>query len=386
MQVLNSFDEQPTVKSTLPLIDSNHQETGISRLRGVFFNKLTNLVLAPVAAGVNHDLPDPIVFSPHADSRRYGTTHFGIMISDLPAPHYFLACASMLGCPSMRAFDIDCAVTSQDGPRNTVVLSHGTAAATQRAFTHYSLKRDIVCKDDGSLLRFGEDMEISGSYPDFRLKSQREDFAVDLNLTATGEITWFAKGAVYEHLSLLTRYNGTLSHAGKTMQVSGLCTYEYARGSTPYLFSNRLLPFKLKYPWDVFNYQVINLDANTQLLFAHCAGLGQSVLTSAYLRIAGQTAYRIAGDVHFQVHDLQSDPGVAPDGSTTQLPNNFSWTVRAADGQSLFEINAEVDTPMLFGLGMGFIGGYNWTGTREGVPIKGRGYLEYIDQRRFGND
>ena len=384
MTAHTTLDEQKAAKSTLPLIDSRHQETGLSGLRGGFFDKLTNLILAPVDAGIDHGLPDPVVFSPHADSKRYGTTHFGIMISDLPAPHYFLACAAMLGCPSMRTFDIDSAVSPEDGPRNTVVLSHGTAAATERAFTHYSLKRDMTQKADGSLIQFGEDLEISGLYPHYRLKSQREDFAVDLALTATGEITWFAKGAAYEHLSLLTRYEGTITQAGKTTEVSGLCTYEYARGSTPYLASNRLLPFKLKYPWDVFNYQVINLDADTQLLFAHCAGLGQSVLTSAYLRVAGKSAYRIDADVHFKVHDLQPEPGVAPDGSITLLPKHFSWEVQAADGSSLFEINAEVDTPMLFGLGMGYIGGYRWTGRRDGAPIEGRGYLEYVDQRTVG--
>lgn len=381
MSQSSTLDTQIAAKSRLPLVDSQRKETGLSAVRSRLFGESLSQIIRPVPAGVDHGLPDPVIFRPYADAKRYGTTHYGIMISDLPAPHYFLACASMLGCPSIRAFDVDAAIVPEDGPRNTVILTHGTAAATEGAFTRYSLRDDMTLEDDGSLLRFGDDLEISGLYPNYRLKSQREGFAVDLALTATGEITWFAKGPAYDHMGLMTRYEGTITHQGEATEVSGLCTYEYARGTTPYAFYNRLLPGAVKIAWDVFSYQVINLDADTQLLLAHCAGLGHNALTSAYIREAGKAAWRIDGDVHFKVNSLQSEPGIDPAGNVTLLPERFTWQVRDPDGNSLFEINAEADTPMVFGLGMGYVGGFRWQGTRDEQPIEGRGYWEYVDQR-----
>lgn len=382
MPKILTLDEQMAAKATLPLIDSQRRETGLRGLRSRLFGESIGLVIKPVPAGLDHGLPNPALFHPYPNSKRYGTTHYGIMISDLPAPHYFLACASMLGSPSIRAFDVDAAVHGKDGPRNTVILSHGTAAAAEGAFSRYSLRDDMTIKDDGSLLRFGDDLEISGLYPHYRLKSQRDGFSVDLALTATGEITWFAKGWAYDHLGLMTRYKGTIRHEGKTTEVSGLCTYEYARGITPYSFYNRLMPGGVKIPWDVFSYQVINLDADTQLLLAHCSVLGHNSLTSAYIREAGKAAWRIEGDVHFKVNGLQSTPAIDPAGNVTLLPDSFTWEVLDPNGNRLFEVNADVDTPMVFGLGMGYIGGFRWHGTRDGQPAEGRGYWEYVDQRQ----
>lgn len=367
----------------LPLIDSRHHYPGWRGLRGRVFAELMGWTLGVVKAGDDYGLPESLDFPPYADSRRYGITHYGIMISDLPAPHHFLACASILGASGMRVFDIDFAVDPEDGPRHTSTLVHGTAAAVDGHFTRYSIPKDMQLNDDGSLLRFGENLEISGHYPDYRLQSQRPDFSVDLELTATGEITWFAKSAAYEHLSLLTRYRGTLTCKGETLEVSGLCSYEYARGVSPCVLSNKSLPPALKLPWDTFSYQVINLDADTQLLFAFCRADGHPLLTSAYIREAGCGARRIDGDVHFKVLSLQASPGIAPGGRETALPETFLWAVRDHEGQSLFEIRATVDTPMLFGLGQGFVGGYRWEGSRNGEAARGRGYIEYVDQRNF---
>ncbi|AOK47461.1 hypothetical protein WT60_11850 [Burkholderia sp. MSMB617WGS] len=371
----------PGTTPALPLIDSKHRHRGWRGLRGYLFTKVATQILRPVEPSVQHGLPVPMTFAPDGGARRFGLVHYGIMIPDLPAPHQFMATAIILGSAGMRVFDTDFAAAPGDGPLQTATLVHGTAAAVDRHFTHYSIPRDTEWHADGSLLRLGGDLELSGRYPEFRLKSRRDGFAVDLALTATGDVTWFAKGRFYEHIALVTRYRGTIEHGGTAIDVSGLCTYEYARGTSPYLLYNRFLPKAAKLPWNVFSYQVIDLDADTQLLLAHIQVDGHSALTSAYLRVVGQCAHRLDADVHFRVLSAQARPAVAPDGNEMRLPETFTWRVRDRHGRNLFAIDATVDTPMLFGIGTGYVGGYRWEGERDGRPAGGRGYIEYVDRR-----
>ncbi|MDF3031163.1 MAG: hypothetical protein K0R03_1721 [Moraxellaceae bacterium] len=363
------------------LVDSARVPKGLRGVQARLLGGVMARVFGVVRPGDVHARPEPLRCPPHAGAGPYGVTHYGVMIPDLPAPHHFLACAAILGGTGMRAFDNDAVAQRYGGPRRAATLVHGTAAAVDGHFTHYALPEGMTLKEDGSLLRFGAALELSGRYPAFRVRSERPGFALDLALTATGECTWFAHSAVYQHLSLLTRYHGTLTHEGKVLPVAGLCTYEYARGLSPYAFVNRSLPPRLKLPWDFFSYQVINLDADTQLLFAHCEVMGAAVLTGAYLRRAGGGAERIDGDVRLRVLTTQAAPGVAPDGRETALPRTFRWSVQARSGRRLFEIDATVDTPMLFGIGAGFVGGFRWEGRRDGRPAAGRGYIEYVDRR-----
>lgn len=367
---------------TLPLIDSGHRRRGWRGWRGRLIAKAAMQILRPVEPCVQHGLPAPTTFPPNGGARRFGLVHYGIMIPDLPAPHRFMATAIILGSAGMRVFDADFAAAPGDGPLQTATLVHGTAAAVDRHFTRYSIPRDVESRADGNLLRLGDDLELSGRYPEFRLESRRDGFAVDLTLTATGDVTWFAKGLFYEHIALVTRYRGTIEHGGATTEVAGLCTYEYARGTSPYLLRNRFLPQAAKLPWDVFSYQVIDLDADTQLLLAHVQVDQYPALTSAYLRVIGQRAHRLDADVHFRVTSTQARPAVGPDGHAMWLPETFAWRVRDRRGRTLFAIDATVDTPMLFGIGTGYVGGYRWEGERDGRPASGRGYIEYVDRRR----
>lgn len=380
--------ETPTMNAPLStavppsnLVDSQACPQGLRGLGQAAFSNTLMRLFGVVDSGIDHPMPEPTVFPPYADSMIYGCTHYGIMIPDLPAPHHFLACAAIIGFPGMRAFDIDHAVDPDDGPRHTATLAHGTAAAVDAHFSSYSTTREMELRDDGSLLRFGKDLTISGLYPNYRLQSRREGFEVDLELTATGDITWFCRSPIYSHLALSARYRGRIALDGKPMEVSGLCTYEYARGTSLHLPRNKIIPPKFKLPWTFFTYQTIKLDDQTQLLLTHCRFFDYPALTAAWLVTIGRGSVRLPGEVRFRVLSLQDEPGVAPDGRETRLPRTFEWDIRDPQGRSLFEISATADTPMLFGLGNGFIGGYRWEGTRDGQPATGRGYLEYVDQR-----
>ncbi|HSW13349.1 MAG TPA: DUF6670 family protein [Solimonas sp.] len=360
------------------LPDSGQPPRGLAdRAADVAIRGLRRL-LGEVPPGPPPPLPPQPRFAPHHDSQWFGSSHYGIMIPDLPAPHRFLTCAAVLGMPGLKIADVDHAVGA-DGPRHTAVLVHGTAAATGGAASAWSMKREMQLAPDGSHIGFGQALEFSGAYPDFRLRSRRAGFEVDLELTATGEHTWFALGPAYRHVSLLTRYRGQVVHEGQVQAVSGLCTWEHFRAISAHLGHNRLLPRALKLPCDFFTYQVINLDADTQLLLTHVEAFGRPLVTALYERRAGHGSRRLAGRLRFQVLAAQADAAMAPDGRPMTLPQRFRWVLEGPERR--LDLEAEVDTPMLWGLAAGYVGGYRWAGTRDGRPTGGRGYIEYIDQR-----
>ena len=376
---MNIFDD------AVPIMDSEKEPKGFKGIRGRIVSRLFNKLVGTVKSSDNYALPSPLKFVPHMETKRYSSTHYGIMIPDLPAPHFFMACVANLGGTGTTVFDIDHAFSEKHGPLGSSTLMHGTAEAIDNHFTQYSIPDDITANRDGSNITYdsntGTSLEFRGNYPEYRISSRREDFSVDLTLQATGEITWFAYSKVYKHLSLLTHYEGFITSKGKTTSVKGLCTMEYATSWSPYRLINRPLPDMFKLPFNFFSYQVITLGKDTQICLTHCRVDNCNTLTAAYMREAGKGSFRIDGDVQFQVFSIQDESMIAPDGRKTHVPEYFRWIIPGIPEESVFEINAKIDTPMLYGLGTGWTGGYSWEGIRNGKAINGRGYIEYVDRR-----
>jgi len=364
----------------LALPDSHRPKHGFSdRIAGLAAQAVSSL-LGVVKPGQTIPLPHPPIFSPHYDSLRFGSTHFGITIPDLPEPHCFMAFSAILGMLGVKVMDTDHA-TTRDGPRHTAVVAHGTAAASTKAFSAYSMKTEMKMQADGSSIHFGKDIELSGTYPNFHLRSHRHDLSVNLDLTATGDTSWFAQSFYYEHLSLLVRYNGVIEQHGTAIPVSGLGTWEYWRAASPYLPGNPLLSVDHKRDGDFLTYNVINLDTDSQLLLIYVALMDYPITCMAYIRSAGQGSILLDADVRFQVLTAQSEPATAPDGRQMTLPETFRWTVNGRREHVHFVITGTIDTPMMYGMAAGYAGGFHWTGSQNGAPRTGRGYLSYVDQR-----
>lgn len=379
---MSSAQKTPKIKTikgrSLP--DSHRAKHGLKDyLAKAFANNASKLV------GVvkpDQFIPHPAAdfYQPTNNNLPFNGTHFGIMIADLPQPHYFLSFASILGMPGIKVVDADHFV-KDDGPLHTATLVHGTAAAHQNAFSTYSMKKDMTFVPANNTIQFGKDAEISGTYPDFRLISQRDGFSTDLKLTATDAYSWFAYSPVYQHVSLLVEYEGTITHNGQSTAVSGLGTWEYWKVISLSYPLNKIIPKALKLPIDFFTYQVLTLDQDTQLLLGFVTMLDKPATTFAMLRFTNGQSKHLDTDIRFQVLSAQAEPALGDDGNLMTLPKTFRWTVTSKRGESLFDINATVDTPMLFGLATGYVGGYHWYGTRDDKPFSGRGYIEYIDQR-----
>lgn len=324
----------------------------------------------------------PEMLRPNTHSNRYGWTHYGIFLPGLPAPHKYCNLMTLLGTTGTVMFDNDYLVTGK--PRDTATLLSSTAAGDTHHYRAYSIKEECKIREDGSLVTFGDNLSIRGTYPRYEIEAAYDDFRLDITLECTDTVSWFVRNAVYDHLSLLATCTGTLTQAGATIPVNTLCTFEYARCASPHALVNRVLPEAWKLPADFFTYQIINLDDSTQLLLTDVRSLGQTAFKGMHVRTLDGKAEVYAQDVVFEVLEYQNELAVAPDGRTMRLPKLFSWTVRDA-GETVLDIRCMIDSPWRFGHGRGYVACYHFEGHYRNKAHTGSGYIEYIDCETVGH-
>lgn len=320
---------------------------------------------------------EPSIMVPNVGSKRYGWTHYGVMIPDLPEPHRFFSAMSLIGATGALAFDNDHALV--DHPRRNASVVVGTAASHPAHFGNYSTDRDFLAHADGSLVRFGDDLVFAGRYPEYRLTGRFGGVEADLRLTNTDKVTWFVRNPLYKHLSLLTEYRGHFSTASGRTDVAGLCAFEYGACPSPYQLRSAPLRPAMKAPLDLFVYQIINLGPDDQVLLSHhCIG-GKPFITTALHR-SRHSYGRSLGHTEFRVEEYRATPEDTPYGIPMRLPAVTRFTVRDETGVVL-DVHAELDTSFTYGLGTGFVTGFSHESTWRGEKITGRGYQEYIDRR-----
>ncbi|AOD23639.1 hypothetical protein RBB84_10260 [Rhodococcus sp. D-6] len=107
---------------------------------------------------------------------------------------------------------------------------------------------------------------------------------VALTPTDTDTVSWFFRSPLYKHFGLLTEYEGTFTHQGRSVTADGLCSFEYGAIPSPYLMRSTPLPPAAKAPLDHFVYQIVDLDADTQILLSRYAIGDRPFMTTAILR------------------------------------------------------------------------------------------------------
>lgn len=318
----------------------------------------------------------PELMRPRLDSRRYGFVHYGVFFPSLPEPHRYLNVMTLIGMTGTVILDNDYLV--KGNPRHTATLLTSTAAEGAHHYRAYDTDHECEFAEDGSHLRFGQELTISGQHPEHRVQLRYAEIEFDVTVTATDTVSYFVRNFVYDHLSLLAHYRGTLKYRGQVTEVSGLCTFEYATASIPQMLRSTPLPPALKLPIDFFTYQIINLDETTQLLLTRVTLGGRSAFTGMHVRSTDGTAEIHTEDVHFEVTEHQADVAVAPDGHRMRLPARLSWRVgKGAD--AVLELHGVVDSPWRYGHGKGYVSHYRFSGNFRGQPVTGRGYIEYVD-------
>jgi len=148
-----------------------------------------------------------------------------------------------------------------------------TGSAIQpEAFHRYSIEHECDFAADGSRLRFGDQLSIDGrpngrsGAETIKVAVREADLVADLELHPTNLVTHFVNlPGIYEHWGVLCNVEAAISSVSDSsvaLQHSGLCSYEYARGMD--------LPLPIKF----FTYQILNVDARTQILFIDVRGPG----------------------------------------------------------------------------------------------------------------
>lgn len=303
---------------------------------------------------------------------RSSWVHYGVMVPGLPAPHRTFGVMSVVGTTGVAIFANDQAITTS--ARDTAYLVSATAAMSSATFHTYSIEKECAFADDGSSLRFGDDLLIEGTYPRFDLTRHHPEGDVVLHIEATDKVSHFIdlRGGLYSHWSLLCEYEGTV--AGEA--ASGLCTFEYASGVGMHSIPSPIHP---TLPARFFTYHVLNVDEATQILFTEVHGPGGIVMArSTYVR--GLDDYGSAyPDTHFVVTKYDDISLPTPSGRRMRMPSHFSLGTRDKAGQPLLELEGRPHSDWAYGLGAGFVGSYQYDGTFAGREISGTGYIEYID-------
>lgn len=325
----------------------------------------------------------PELVHPNHTSRRRGWAHYGVMIPDLAAPHRYFDVMSIVGSPGAEVFDNDHLM--RGSPRNTATFVSATAAMGH--FEAYSVRDDCELAEDGSLVRFGDHLTLRNGYPDFRVEASYPavGFTAELAITASPTVTWFTHSAWYDHYSLLCEVEGWVALDGERTPVSTLCTWEYGSSRSIYNVADSPVLARLKLPIDQFTYQIVNLDDRTQLLLGR--NLVRRVAMGPFAQVRsldrpGTRTYEAAMAI-----DPAAEPLETPDGRRMVVPERVRWEVRD-QGRRIGRLEAVVDTPWVYGLGAGFVAGYEIRGelteragqghhTLDGV----RGYIEWSDTR-----
>lgn len=299
--------------------------------------------------------------------RRRSWAHYGVMMPGLPEPHRAFGLMSIIGTPGVRIFANDHLIRTT--PNDTAYLVSATSSMTRDQFRAYSVADECEFAPDGSRLRFGDDLVLTGRHPQFTVRRTHPEVEVRLAIRATDVVTRFVDlPGVYRHVSRLAHAEGEVAGAA----VAGLCTVEYARGVGLHSLLDRRLPIYL--PSSFFTYHVLNVDDETQLLFTFVLGPGRvPVQRAVHVRTRhGATVFRRGH--RWAVHDYST--AMTPDGRSMRLPRRFSWGAAGVG-----EIHGTSPGDWAYGLGAGFVGTYDYEGTFRGRDISGRAYLEYIDCR-----
>ncbi|GAA4395789.1 DUF6670 family protein [Tsukamurella soli] len=313
---------------------------------------------------------DPGILRPHTGSRLWGTTHYGVFVPDLPEPLRYVNTMTLIGAAGAEVFDND-HLAAPDA-RNTATLLTSTALGDHHLYRAYDASTECGFAADGSTLRWGDELEITVELPHVSVRGRYPTFAVDLDLEVTQQVSYFVKTPIYDHLSLLAPYTGTV--AGDA--VRGLGTFEYARIRSPQAISAKPLPEPLKLPVDFFTYQIVDLDERTQMLLTDVRARGRIACRLAHLRVLGGET-EVFQDVTMDVVEY-AEPLVDERGREMRVPARLRW--RVCDGDAtVLTLDGVVDSPLRYGHGRGYVGAYTYTGGFRGRDVSGSAYLEWID-------
>ncbi len=304
---------------------------------------------------------------------RSSWAHYGVMVPNLPEPHRTFGVMSIVGTPGVAIFSNDHAITTS--ATDTAYLVSAAGSMRGEGLHTYSVARDCEFREDGSLVRFGNDLTIEGAYPDFRLRRFHHDVPVELAIRGTDKATYFVDlpGGLYTHWSLLCQYDGAVGG----QPVAGLCTLEYATGVGLHSIP---IPGRRNLPVPFFTYHVLNIDDRTQVLTSKVLGAaGIELINATWVRGLDDYGVELL-DTTFDIDEYEPTPRPTPSGRDMRLPAMVTWSARHR-GSEVISISGRCNGDWVYGLGAGFVGSYDYVGRFHGDAVRGTAYFEFVDLR-----
>lgn len=318
--------------------------------------------------GHRENIADSYRLRPLLRSRRFGWTHYGVMVPNLPEPHRYLSLMVMRGRPGLAAFDVDGPGISV--PREVCTVSVSTAAGS--FYRIGSAGTDFPLSADGSELHFGDEVHVRIDRPhvDVRIATPELAGTVHYDLQPRAA-SWFVRIPGYHHLSLPGHLTGRLTAAGTTVDVEGDGTFEYARcAGTNSLGIARPMP---ALPLDFFTYHVIDIPGFGLALFARVGMSGK--LLGEFLDLRSNSEHPSERTSHVPGF------GGAPVDFSADTGTDGALTGFTIDSPGRINVRGHVDTPLRVGVGHGHIMGYRAEITTADSILHSRGYAEYVDVR-----
>jgi hypothetical protein len=298
---------------------------------------------------------------------RYRTVHYGVMVSGLPAPLRFLDVIAVIGQPRIAIWRAGHLIRTT--PEDTVTLLTATGAPGGARHVGLSLAADCDLADDGRRLRFGDELELTGAFPEYRVRRLDPDTRFDLRLTASRTVSHFARlpGGLYDHWSLLCRYTGSFRLGDEDLAAAGLANLEYARGTD------------IALPLRAFTYQIVSVDDRTQVLFGRVLGpAGSRLQHEVYVRSLDEPSRGYRAGVRSQVLEYEPTARITPDGRQMRLPLRFRWSADGDGRRPLVQVEGRATGDWVYGMAAGYAGSFEWAGTFKGREAGGTGYVEWI--------
>jgi len=293
------------------------------------------------------------------------------MIPRMAEPFKYADIVVTMGLPGFAFFTRPSETIGSPGNTAMQLAASGGFEPLHQAFDIGATCTTNTSPDAPVQLTMGDVLTLEGDHPHWHAQVRLPQGAMELEIACTDEATWFARfPGMYDHVGLAATYRGTVTVDGRVHDVEGPCSFEHAYGR-----SYARMPQERRLPMRFFNYEVLSLDDGRTLLIARTgAGPETFWLVAAWLK-GGNAPARTFPRVEKDFEEMA--PTRAPDGTVMSVPT--VWTTRIAGPAGEGTLRMRVDTPLTYGLGLGYVAGYRFEGTLLGQSISGRGYLEYVD-------
>lgn len=375
---------------------------------------------------------DVEMMAPFASSDdKWGWTHYGFYVLDLPAPWGYLNANTVIGTAGSHTFNRRPAEQRNPTDCRRDSSLHISTGGSQESTSgwHYSIydtadPLQAQLAEDGRKLKWTrrggrENLEETGvfeveqSFPDFHLRGKWKDWQFSLKLSMTqvpAVVTHFARlKKQYEHFSLMAAAEGWIQFQDGRRIVSPASKWpaniEYARSITPQMLSPTRLPAHKMVPDTMFTYQIMTVSSpassdsadNFQILIARTGRRQKANVSLLWLRSSKHPEQNATFLASMNVLRYKRVATPGGDAETAVVPAEIEWIVHDPASSpkgskvilKLRVFPGEGQTGNLWRgrFGSGFNTGCEWTGTYRGIDLlnkdsssqKGRGHVEWVD-------